>query len=106
MIVLSDGEKGIQFIQAVDAEPMECPHLVIVDLNLPKKSGREVLESMRRSQRCGHLPVIVLSSSDAQQDRNDADRLGASLYIRKPLRLDEFLSLGAIFKKILTHRTE
>ena len=102
LTVLSDGEKAIQFIQSLDAQLIDCPDLVIVDLNLPKKSGREVLESMRRSERCPQIPVIILSSSDAHQDRADADRLGASRYLRKPSRLEEFLSLGAIFKKTLT----
>ncbi len=57
---------------------------------------------MRLSQKCRHIPVVILSSSDAQRDRADAARLGASRYLRKPFRVDEFLSLGAIFKDALT----
>lgn len=106
LMILSDGEQAIQFIHALDAQPIDCPNLVILDLNLPKKSGREVLESMRSSQRCSQIPVVILSSSDAKQDKADADRLGASRYIRKPSRLEEFLSLGAIFKKALVPPAE
>jgi DNA-binding response OmpR family regulator len=47
------------------------------------------------------MPVVVLSSSDAERDKADAARLGASQYVRKPSRLDEFMKLGAIFKKVL-----
>jgi chemotaxis family two-component system response regulator Rcp1 len=101
LIVIADGEKAIQFIQAVDAQAAGCPGLAIVDLSLPKKPGREVLACMRLSERCRHMPVVILSSSDAERDRADAVRFGASRYVRKPSSLDEFLSLGAIFKAML-----
>jgi chemotaxis family two-component system response regulator Rcp1 len=102
LIVIADGEKAIQFIQGLDADPsVECPGLAIIDVNLPKRPGREVLERMRLSERCRHIPVVILSSSDAERDRADAVRFGATRYIRKPSRLEEFLSLGAIFKAAL-----
>ena len=97
-----DGEKAVHFIRSLDREPwVECPDLVIIDLNLPRKSGREVLETMRRSERWRHVPVVILSSSDAQEDRADAARLGTTRYIRKPSQLEDFLRLGAIFKEII-----
>ena len=103
LLVIDDGEMAIEFIQALDADlSAACPGLAIIDLNLPKKPGREVLERMRLSQRCRHIPVMILSSSDAERDRADAARLGATRYIRKPSRLEEFLSLGAIFKAALS----
>jgi hypothetical protein len=77
---------------------------VIIDVNLPKRPGREVLERLRRSEKCHLLPVVMLSSSDAAQDRADAARFGATKYIKKPLRLQEFLNLGAIFKEALRGR--
>ena len=103
LLVIDDGEMAIEFIQALDADlSAACPGLAIIDLNLPKKPGREVLERMRLSERCRHIPVMILSSSDAERDRADAARLGATRYIRKPSRLEEFLSLGAIFKAALS----
>jgi chemotaxis family two-component system response regulator Rcp1 len=105
LIVIEDGEKAIEFIQATEAdEAAPCPDLAIVDLNLPKKPGREVLARMRMSERCRHIPVIILSSSDAERDRADAVQFGASRYIRKPSKLEEFLSLGLIFKALLSGR--
>jgi DNA-binding response OmpR family regulator len=101
LIVIADGEKAIAFIQAIDAEGSPCPDLAIVDVNLPKKSGSEILERMRTSEHCRHIPVFILSSSDAERDKADAARLGASRYIRKPSKLDDFLSLGLIFKAAL-----
>jgi two-component system, chemotaxis family, response regulator Rcp1 len=102
LIVISDGETAIAFIQAIDTEAAPCPDLAIVDLNLPKKPGREVLERMRQSERCRHTPVVILSSSDAERDKADAVRFGANRYIRKPSKLDDFLGLGLIFKAVLS----
>ena len=99
LIVIADGEKAIAFIQAIGDKDAPCPDLAIVDLNLPKKPGREVLESMRMSKHCRHIPVFILSSSDAQQDKADAARFGASRYIRKPSKLDDFLSSGPFSRR-------
>jgi len=101
LLLISDGDRAVRFIQDLDARPMSCPDLVIVDLNLPKRSGLEVLESVRKSLKSRDALVAILSSSDIQQDRTDAERLGASRYIRKPLHLAEFISIGAIFKEML-----
>jgi DNA-binding response OmpR family regulator len=101
LVVLTDGEKAVQYLDAIDAQLRHAPDLFIIDLNLPKKSGREVLERMHLVRGAGHPPVIVLSSSNAYQDMAEAARLGASLYIRKPTRLQEFMSIGAIFKQKL-----
>jgi CheY-like chemotaxis protein len=107
LLIIADGERAIDFIHALDTRPSEeCPGLAIIDLNLPKKPGREVLEQMRLSERCRHIPVVILSSSDAARDRADAARFGASQYIRKPSRLEEFLGLGAVFKAALEGSSE
>jgi len=102
LIVLTDGESAIQFIRSLDAQRMACPDLVILDLNLPKKPGREVLKCVRQSVACGLAPVVILSSSDAPADLAETTQLGASRYIRKPSRLVEFMKLGAIFKTMLS----
>jgi chemotaxis family two-component system response regulator Rcp1 len=96
-----DGETAIQFIQEIDSQPLTCPDLIIVDWNLPKKPGRDVLECIRRSIICSEAPVAILTSSDAHEDKQDAMRLGASRYFKKPSRLSDFISLGAVFKAIL-----
>jgi DNA-binding response OmpR family regulator len=101
LLVISDGASAIRFIDNLDAEGIDCPELVILDLNLPKRSGREVLESMRTNRRCQDATVVILSSSDAAEDKADALSLGADRYIRKPLQLTQFLDLGATFKQLL-----
>ena len=63
-------------------------------------AGREVLGRMRTA-RCKQVPVVVLTSSDSQKDRDEAINLGASRYFQKPSRLSEFLKMGSIFREML-----
>jgi two-component system response regulator len=101
LTLVTDGESAIQFIRAIDGQAVPCPNLIILDLNLPRRTGREVLEFMRANSWCSHVPIVILSSSDGRKDREDASRLGATKYIRKPSRLEEFIKLGAVFKGML-----
>src|SRR5262249_7095276 len=64
--VARNGEQAIQFFDRADrASDAPCPALVILDINLPRKPGYEVLKHMRRGRRCGRTPVIVVSTSDS-----------------------------------------
>lgn len=101
LTVIANGEAAIRIIDETDAGIHACPHLIIVDLNLPKRSGKEVLKWIRSSRRCKHVPVVVLTSSDNQKDRDDVAALGPSRYLPKPSRLDDFLALGGLFKAII-----
>jgi DNA-binding response OmpR family regulator len=101
LVVVTDGERAERWIADIDAAMVRCPVLFILDLNLPKKSGREVLKRIRASRGCDEAPVAVFTSSDAYSDRNDAATLGAERYIRKPFNLDEFLQIGSIIKSML-----
>jgi len=103
LVLISDGDEAIRFIGTLDAEPVACPDLVIIDLNLPKSPGLEVMQTIRQSPKCRNATVLIFSSSDVESDKMEAQRLGASRYIRKPLRLEEFFQLGAVFKEILEH---
>ncbi len=102
LLLIRDGEGAIRYFQTLESQPSACPDLTIVDLNLPRRSGREVLRFLRQSPSFRQSAVVVLSSSDAHHDRADSLSLGASRYIQKPLRLEEYLGLGAVFKAILT----
>lgn len=101
LMVISDGDEAIRFITALDAQSGACPDLVIIDLNLPKATGLEVLKTMRQSEKCRQAATLIFSSSDVESDRLEAKRLGASRYLRKPLRLEEFLKVGAVFRDVL-----
>jgi CheY-like chemotaxis protein len=102
LTVVDDGEQALKFLEAVDAdENQPCPSLVLLDLNLPKRPGNEVLRRMRSSGRCREVPVIVLTSSDSAGDRKMATELGATRYFRKPTSYDEFLKIGEVMKEVL-----
>jgi CheY-like chemotaxis protein len=78
------------------------PDLIILDLNLPRHDGIEILQKVRATRAIAHVPVVVLTSSDSPRDRLTANELGATRYVRKPSNLEQFLQLGAIFKELLT----
>ena len=100
--VFEDGEKAVEFIEEVDRdENVPRPQLLLLDLNLPKKTGAEILERVRKSPRLGRLPVVILTSSDSPKDREQTARLGATHYFRKPSRLAEFMQLGDIVRDLL-----
>jgi DNA-binding response OmpR family regulator len=101
LFIAHDGDEGIRILDAIDESQMPCPDLIVLDLNLPRKSGFAVLERVRASRKCNRKPVVVFSSSDAEEDQEMARRLGASFYIRKPSSLKDLMSIGEILKKIL-----
>jgi chemotaxis family two-component system response regulator Rcp1 len=102
MTVFEDGEEAINLIADLDSnEAAPCPQLVLLDLNLPKTDGFSVLEALRRSRRCAGIPVIVMTSSAAQTDKNRSAALGANDYFQKPSGYDEFLKIGDIVARQL-----
>jgi CheY-like chemotaxis protein len=101
VLVAEDGDEAIRYIDEIDAASLPCPDLIVLDLNLPKKTGFQVLERLRASPTCGSRPAAILSSSSAEADRKRAERLGASCYICKPSNLDDFLSIGNELKQML-----
>jgi chemotaxis family two-component system response regulator Rcp1 len=99
--VADDGEKAIDFIARSDeAESAAHPDLLIVDLNLPRMDGFEVLARLRESPRSKAIPVLILTSSDSPTDRAQAAKLGAR-YFQKPPSYQEFLKLGEVLKEIV-----
>ena len=102
LLVVEDGEKAIDLIERIDQqESIPCPSLLLLDLNLPRRTGTEVLRRLRQSPRCGHIPVVILTSSDAPKDREYANRLAADSYFRKPSDLNEFMKIREIVERLL-----
>ena len=97
----TDGQQAIEFIAQAERDPdAPCPHFLLLDINLPKADGFEVLRRLRASERCKTIPVVVISSSDSPADRSQAAQLGAG-YFRKPPSYEEFLKVGAVLKQLL-----
>ena len=100
--VMDDGEKAMNLVEALDRDPnLPLPDLILLDLNLPRKSGGQVLERLRRSGRLKDLPVVILTSSEAAKDRATATQLKATGYFHKPSSLDEFMRLGGLVRDLL-----
>jgi len=90
--VVMDGVEALAFLhrEGVFAKKNE-PDLILLDLNLPKKDGREVLEEIKNDKNLRHIPVVVLTTSKAEQDVIKAYDLHANCYITKPVDLDQFI---------------
>jgi len=87
--VARDGAEALDFLFGPTAQRL--PDLVLLDLKLPKVSGLEVLERIRREEKTRTLPIVVLTSSDEEKDIVESYNLGANSYIRKPVDFDEFI---------------
>jgi len=99
--IISDGERAVAFFNRLDAGEGACPSLMLLDLNLPRIGGLEVLARMRASKRCADIPVVVMTSSDAEKDRRESKALGATAYFRKPSGYEGFLKLGELIGEML-----
>jgi CheY-like chemotaxis protein len=103
--VLGNGEEALEVFAKIDSDKtVPLPHLIILDLNLPRVNGGQVLERVRQGLRCAPIPVLVLTSSDSPKDRAIAAQFNATQYFRKSSRLDEFMSLGRVIREILERR--
>jgi CheY-like chemotaxis protein len=94
IIVARDGVEALEYLTSakVKAEPGEkqMPELVLLDLKLPKIDGLELLKRIRDNSRTRRLPVVILTSSNEEQDLIRSYDLGANSYIRKPVDFKEF----------------
>jgi chemotaxis family two-component system response regulator Rcp1 len=92
--VVGDGEQAMAFLrQEGDYASHPRPDLVLLDLNLPRKDGREVLADLNADPELKAIPVIVLTTSEAEQDILRSYRLAANAYITKPIDLNEFIAV-------------
>jgi two-component system, chemotaxis family, response regulator Rcp1 len=100
--VATDGAQAMDYVARM-GQPGEdpCPDIMLLDLNLPRVDGHEVLREFRRHPECAATPVIVVSSSDSPRDRQQASTLGVARYFKKPSNYDAFMQLGALVKELI-----
>jgi len=99
LALASDGVEAKRYIERLGRDA-PCPDLLLLDLNLPKADGYELIARFRENPLCTHTPVIVVTSSDARRDRERAATLGVARYFRKPSELTEFLQLGSVIREV------
>jgi CheY-like chemotaxis protein len=92
--VAADGIEAMAFLKREGLHAgVPRPDLILLDLNLPKKDGREVLKEIKESAELGSIPVVVLTTSAASEDVMSSYRLHANCYITKPVSLEGFLKV-------------
>lgn len=97
--VAEDGANAIAYLRREGPyEGARLPDLVLLDLNLPKVNGREVLAEMKRDDTLRHIPVVILTTSQADQDVVQSYQLGANAYVNKPVDLHQFLNVVSSIK--------
>ena len=92
--IARDGEEAMAFLKREgEHEDATRPDLILLDLNLPRKSGREVLADIKSDQVLRRIPVVILSTSANEDDISSAYDLNANCYVTKPVDLDQFLNV-------------
>ena len=87
--VARDGVEALRMLKD-ESGTVPRPDLILLDLNLPRKDGREVLQEIKQDESLRHIPVVILSTSQAEQDILQSYRLRANAFITKPVEIDHF----------------
>jgi two-component system response regulator len=99
VVVAHDGAEALEYLFGEGAyagrDVTQMPQVVLLDLNLPKLDGLGVLRRLRADPRTRLLPVVILTSSNEEQDRVNGYGLGANSYVRKPVDFDAFVTAAA-----------
>ncbi len=96
---LTDGVEALAFLRRQGKyAAANRPDLILLDLNLPRKDGREVLAEIKGDDRLKRIPVLILTTSQAEEDILRAYSLNANCYIAKPVDLDQFIKVVTVIK--------
>lgn len=103
LMVARNGEDALEILERARNSPgFEPPQLILLDLNLPRVNGNQILSEIRNMGLFSSTPVIILTSSDSSKDRELALQLGADLYFHKPTDLNSFMQLGRVIEETLS----
>jgi len=91
--VAHDGVQASDYLREVEAGIKICPDLIVLDLNLPRKNGRELLAEIRHCPALRSIPIVMLSSSDSEDDKRQAYQLHASYFLTKPNSLPDYVEM-------------
>ena len=103
--VVRDGEEALDYLfnkgRLAEDPPLAVPYIILLDLQLPKRDGMSVLKEVRANESTHELPVIILTSSEEEQDRVNSFFFGANIFLRKPIDYPQFME--ALDKLGLAH---
>ena len=103
LTLMEDGAEAMAFIRGEGPHAgAPSPDLVVLDLNLPKNDGVEVLQVLRATPQFSAVPVAILSSSSSSRERARVEQFHIGRFITKPPDLDEFLAIGSTLKSLLS----
>ncbi|MEL6133306.1 MAG: response regulator, partial [Bacteroidota bacterium] len=92
--VVSNGEEALKYLLREDGyEDAQELDIIFLDLNLPRKDGREVLSEIKNNSRIKHIPIVVLTTSEAEPDIINTYQLHANCYITKPVDINRFIEV-------------
>jgi two-component system, chemotaxis family, response regulator Rcp1 len=107
LIHLANGDEAFAFIRREgDFSREAIPSLILLDLNLPKHNGEDILREIRDASHLTGIPVCAWSSSQSRQDQAVLMDLGVARFVTKPSGLDQFMEIGKIIKDLLVVHTE
>ncbi len=100
LLMVKDGVEALEFLkQEGDFQTAPKPQLIILDLNLPRKNGREVLEEIKGNEKWEHIPILVFSNSESPRDICQCYSLNVNAYMNKPSDFQSFVDLAHVVDK-------
>ncbi|MGE5438236.1 MAG: response regulator [Bacteroidota bacterium] len=107
LTVLRDGQEAVSYInKEADFKDVPDPSLIVLDLNMPRLNGKEVLAKISRNGRLQNVPVAVLTSSSNPRDEEECKELGADYYFTKPASLEDYDFIVSSFVRIASRNNE
>ncbi len=108
--IVEDGEQALDYLHRrgiyQDVVAFPSPDLILLDLNMPRVNGREVLQDLKRDSQLNRIPVVVLTTSEQEADILRSYDLGCNSYIQKPVDIDQFIEavrqLGRYWFEVVT----
>jgi CheY-like chemotaxis protein len=107
LVVVHNGEEAILYLDKIGNDlNVEAPVIILMDINLPKISGIEVLKYVKENQKLKHIPVIMLTTSSSKSDIMKSYRNHVNSYITKPIDLDEFMNVVSSIEHFWLHTNQ
>jgi CheY-like chemotaxis protein len=98
LTLFPDGNELMEYLQLQDKEDVEIPHILFLDLNMPRKTGFDCLKEIRENPKYNNLSIAIYSTSSSEKDIEETFIGGANIYIRKP---NDFTTLKKVMKEVI-----